>query len=249
MNSPLLRSILLLLALCLAPAPRVRAEEDWQQAGRTLFNYYANAMQGTEYATFLNACESKSRTLFREFTLWQMGMMSDAELMRVLPNNDNGRPIPLKDLVAMDDNHFWAVYTDTMKKRELAVGEEARKHLGHSGLPTYKLKVLTKYEGVIYMIAERVYEKPSAIPIPLTVLEAIQEEGKWRLVLPREIMWDAMEAGRARQMQLEQAASTLPYDVPSPLRPTEESDLKIPGTVSERPQAKKESVKAEKKAE
>lgn len=228
MNSPFSRLLPAVLAISICAPAALRAEEDWQQAGRTLFDYYADAMVGKNYSTFINACESKSRSLFREFTLWQMDLMSEDDLMRVLPSDENGRPISLKDLIEMDDNKFWTVYTESMKKRELAVGEAAFKQLGQSGLPDYKLKVLTKYNEGIYMIVERVYAKPTPVPIPLTVLEAIKEEGKWRLVLPREIMWDAMEAGRNRQLELEHAASHLPYDVKPPLAPSPDSPVKIP---------------------
>jgi hypothetical protein len=228
MHSPFPRLIPALVAASLTcSASAVRAEEDWQEAARTLFGYYADAMVGKNYSTFLNACESKSRAFFRELTLWQMDMMSDEDLMQVLPSDENGRPIALKDLIAMTDNQFWNVYTESMRKREMAVAEEAYRHLGQSGLPDYKLKVLTKYNDGIYMIVERVYKKPTPTPVPLTVLEAILEEGKWRLVLPRELMWDAMESGRYRQLQLEAAAAKLPYDVKPPLRPTDGA-LKVP---------------------
>lgn len=228
MNSPFPRLIPAVLAISLSSASALRAQDDWQQAGRTLFGYYADAMIGKNYSTFINSCESKSRSLFRELTLWQMDMMSDEDLLAVLPSDENGRPIALKDLIAMTDNQFWNVYTESMRKREMAVAEEAYRHLGQSGLPEYKLKVLTKYNDGIYMIVERTYAKPTPTPIPLTVLEAILEEGKWRLVLPRELMWDAMESGRYRQLQLEAAAAKLPYDVKPPFRPAEDA-LKVPG--------------------
>ncbi|MES2706656.1 MAG: hypothetical protein V4726_08645 [Verrucomicrobiota bacterium] len=235
MNSPFPRLIPVVAAFCLSAPALSRAQDDWQEAGRTLFDYYADAMVGKNYSTFINSCESKSRSLFREFTLWQMDLMSDDDLMRVLPSDEQGRPISLKELIEMDDNKFWAVYTESMRKREMAVGEAAYKQLGQSGLPAYKLKVLTKYNEAIYMIVERVYAKPTPVPIPLTVLEAIKEEGKWRLVLPREIMWDAMEAGRNRQMELQRAAAALPYDVKPPLKPTADSPVKIPGSPDAKP--------------
>ena len=105
------------VAFCLIQSAQAQ-NDDWQTSARTLFGYYADAMVGKNYSTFLNACESKSRSLFREFTLWQMDMMSEEDLMGVLPFDETGRPIPLKDLVMMNDNRFWTVYTETMKKRE-----------------------------------------------------------------------------------------------------------------------------------
>lgn len=109
----LLRLLLLLLALGFTAAPaRLQAEEDWQTAGRDLFQSYADAMQGKNYSVFIGNCESKSRSLFREFTLWQMDLMTDDDLMGVLPYNADGKPIPLKALLELSDTDFWTIYTD-----------------------------------------------------------------------------------------------------------------------------------------
>lgn len=218
--------LLFCLALCTFAAPgRLRAEEDWQDAGRTLFDIYADAMQGKNYSVFINNCESKSRSLFREFTLWQMDLMTDEDLMGVLPRDENNRPISLKQLVELDDKQFWVLYTDWMRKRELAMADKLREKQGLSGLPVYSLKVLTKYGDTLYMVAERTYAKPSPVPIPLTVLEAVKENGQWKLKIPREIIWDAMEAGRARSLQIEEELKTQPYDVRPPLKPPVDSPL------------------------
>lgn len=226
----LLRSVLLGLALCLFIAPsRLRAEEDWKEAGRTLFDLYADAMQGKNYSAFIANCEGKSRSLFREFTLWQMDLMTDEDLMGVLPRDDAGRAISLKALLELDDGQFWVLYTDWMRKRELAITEKVRAQQGFSGLPSYKLKVLTKYEDTLFMIAERSYAKPSPVPIPLTVLEAVKEDGKWKLKIPREIIWEALEAGRARSMEIEKELKSQPYDVRAPLKPPVDSPLPAAG--------------------
>jgi|GEM_PF-5854874 hypothetical protein len=205
--------------LALAAPARLRAEEDWQEAGRNLFQSYADAMQGKNYSVFISNCESKSRSLFREFTLWQMDLMTDDDLMGVLPRDDGGNAISLKALVELDDERFWFLYTDWMRKRELAITDKVRAQQGQSGLPLYKLKVLTKYQDTIFMIAERTYAKPSPVPIPLSVLEAVQEKGKWKLKIPREIIWDALESGRARTQQIQEELKYIPYDVKPPLRP------------------------------
>lgn len=227
MNAPL-RILLLCLALCTVAAPaRLRAEEDWQEAGRNLFDIYADAMQGKNYSTFIASCESNSRSLFREFTLWQMDLMTDEDLMGVLPRDDAGRAISLKALLELNDDQFWVLYTDWMRKRELAITEEVRAKQGLSGLPVYKLKVLTKFQDTLYMVTERTYAKPSPVPIPLTVLEAVKENGKWKLKIPREIIWDAMEAGRARALEIEKELKFKPYDVRPPLKPPIDSPLPV----------------------
>jgi len=206
---------------------RLAAEEDWQEAGRNLFDLYADAMQGKNYSLFINNCESKSRSLFREFTLWQMDLMTEDDLMGVLPRDDAGRPISLKALVELNDEQFWVIYTDWMRKREMAIADKVRDQQGFSGLPVYKLKVLTKYQDTLFMVAERTYTKPSPVPIPLTVLEAVQEKGKWKLKIPREIIWEAMESGRARSLQIEKELKSIPYDVRAPLKPPAD-DLPLP---------------------
>lgn len=224
--NPFSRFLLLAAGLVLLIHPaRLRAEEDWQEAGRELFASYADAMQGRNYATFISNCETKSRSLFREFTLWQMDLMTDADLMGVLPYDKDGRPIPLNALVKLSDEEFWVLYTDWMRKRELVLAEKARSLQGLSGLPKYQLKVLTKYQDTLYMIAERTYDKPSPVPIPLTVLEGVLEKGKWKLKIPREIMWDALEAGRARSKEIETEMKSKPYDVLPPLRPPSDTPL------------------------
>lgn len=225
------RLLLLCLALCTVVAPaRLRAaEEDWQAAGRDLFASYADAMQGKNYSTFIANCESKSRSLFREFTLWQMDLMTDEDLMGVLPYNKDNQPIPLKSLLELTDEQFWVLYTDWMRKRELALADKARALQGQSGLPLYKLKVLTRYEDTLYMVAERSYDKPSPVPIPLTVLEAVLEKGKWKLKIPREIIWDALESGRARTAEIERELKYQPYDVQVPLRPPVDTPLPAAG--------------------
>ena len=209
----------------LALVPRLRGAEAWEEAGRSLFESYAEAMQGKNYSVFIANCESKSRSLFREFTLWQMDLMTEDDLMGVLPRDDAGRAISLKALLELDDEQFWVLYTDWMRKRELAIADKVRSQQGFSGLPVYKLKVLTKYQDTLYMVAERSYAKPSAVPIPLTVLEAVQEKGKWKLKIPREIIWEAMEAGRARSLAIEQELKSQPYDVRPPLKPPGDSPL------------------------
>ena len=118
-----------------------------------------------------------------------------------------------------------ALYTDWMRKRELALADKARALQGQSGLPLYKLKVLTRYEDTLYMVAERTYDKPSPVPIPLTVLEAVLENGKWKLKIPREIIWDALESGRARTAEIERELKYQPYDVQVPLRPPVDTPL------------------------
>ena len=225
MNSPL-RLLAFCLAWCAVLGPlRVRAGEAWEEAGRGLFDSYAEAMQGKNYSVFIANCESKSRSLFREFTLWQMDLMTEDDLMGVLPRDDAGRAISLQALLELDDEHFWVLYTDWMRKRELALADKARRQQGFSGLPVYKLKVLTKYQDTLYMVAERSYAKPSAVPIPLTVLEAVQEKGVWKLKIPREIIWEAMEAGRARSLAIEQELKSQPYDVRAPLKPPGDGPL------------------------
>ena len=224
------RLLLLCLALCTVVAPaRLRAAEDWQEAGRNLFESYADAMQGKNYSTFIANCESKSRSLFREFTLWQMDLMTDDDLMGVLPYDKDNRPIPLKSLLELSDEQFWVLYTDWMRKRELALADKARTLQGQSGLPLYKLKVLTRYEDTLYMVAERTYSKPSPVPIPLTVLEAVLENGKWKLKIPREIIWDALESGRARTAEIEKEMRYKPYDVQVPLKPPVDMPLPAAG--------------------
>ena len=224
------RLLLFSLALCTLAAPaRLRAAEDWQAAGRDLFASYADAMQGKNYSTFIANCESKSRSLFREFTLWQMDLMTDDDLMGVLPYDKDNRPIPLKSLLELTDEQFWVLYTDWMRTRELALADKARALQGQSGLPLYKLKVLTRYEDTLYMVAERTYDKPSPVPIPLTVLEAVQENGKWKLKIPREIIWDALESGRARSAEIEKEMKYQPYDVQVPLRPPVDTPLPAAG--------------------
>lgn len=219
MTTPL-RPLIVCLAVSSIVAPAsLRAEEDWQEAGRTLFNYYADAMKGVNYSAFIANCESSTRSLFRECTLWQMDLMTDEDLMGVLPRDNEDRPISLKALLQLDDEKFWVLYTDWMRKREMVLGEKVRTQQGVSGLPIYKLKVLTKYQDTIFMIAERHYEKPSPVPIPLTVLEAVLEKGKWKLKIPREIIWDALEAGRARSMEIEKEIKSKPYNVRAPLKP------------------------------
>ena len=79
------------------------------------------------------------------------------------------------------------------------------------------------------MVAERMYEKPSPVPVPLTVLEAVQENGKWKLKIPREIIWDALESGRARSLQIEKEMKSVPYNVQAPLRPPADN-LPLPAT-------------------
>ncbi len=229
MNIPF-RILLLCLALFTLAAPaRLRAQEDWQAAGRNLFDIYADAMQGKNYSAFIASCESKSRSLFREFTLWQMDLMTEDDLMGVLPRDDAGRPISLKALLELTDDQFWVLYTDWMRKRELAITEKVRAQQGFSGLPLYKLKVLTKFQDTLYMVAERTYAKPSPVPIPLTVLEAVQENGKWKLKIPREIIWEALEAGRARAHEIEKEMKYLPYDVQAPLKPPVDTPLPAAG--------------------
>ena len=220
MTSPSRILLYSLGCLALAAPARLRAEEDWQEAGRNLFQSYADAMQGKNYSVFISNCESKSRSLFREFTLWQMDLMSDDDLMGVLPRDDGGNPISLKALLELDDERFWFLYTDWMRKRELAITDKVRAQQGQSGLPIYKLKVLTKYQDTLFMIAERTYTKPSPVPIPLSVLEAVQEKGKWKLKIPREIIWDALESGRTRTQQIQEELKYIPYDVKPPLRPS-----------------------------
>ena len=228
-----LRPILLLIAICSTASPaRVRAEEDWQQAGRDLFQSYADAMQGKNYGVFLNNCESKTRSLFREFTLWQMDLMTDDDLMGVLPYDPEGRPVPLKTLIALSDTEFWTLYTDWMRKREMAIADKARSLQGLSGAPSYKMIVLTKYQDTLYMIAERSYDKPSPVPIPLTVLEAVTEGGQWKLKIPREIIWDALEAGQARTAEIEKEMKSKPYDVKAPLKPPVDTPLPAAGTTN-----------------
>jgi hypothetical protein len=75
------------------------------------------------------------------------------------------------------------------------------------------------------MVAERTYDKPSPVPIPLTVLEAVLENGKWKLKIPREIIWDALESGRARTAEIEKEMRYKPYDVQVPLRPSVDTPL------------------------
>ncbi len=220
MTSPSRILLYSLGCLALAAPARLRAGEDWQEAGRNLFQSYADAMQGKNYSVFISNCESKSRSLFREFTLWQMDLMSDDDLMGVLPRDDGGNPISLKALLELDDERFWFLYTDWMRKRELAITDKVRAQQGQSGLPIYKLKVLTKYQDTLFMIAERTYTKPSPVPIPLSVLEAVQEKGKWKLKIPREIIWDALESGRTRTQQIQEELKYIPYDVKPPLRPS-----------------------------
>ena len=226
---PAMKSLLrLLLALAtwhIAAPARLHAEEDWQAAGRALFQSYADAMQGKNYSVFISNCETKSRSLFREFTLWQMDLMTNDDLMGVLPYTADGQPIPLKSLIALSDTDFWTIYTDWMRKREMAIADKARALQGQSGLPLYQMKVLTKYEDTIYMIAGRTYEKPSPVPVPLTVLEAVQEGGKWKLKIPREIIWDALESGRARTAEIEKEMKSKPYDVRPPLKPPVDTPL------------------------
>ncbi len=226
----LIRLLLTTLIFCGAAAPsRLRAEEDWQAAGRDLFHSYAEAMQGRSYSTFIGNCESKSRSLFREFTLWQMDLMTEDDLMGVLPYNADGKPVPLITLLQMSDEEFWVLYTDWMRKREMAIADKARTLQGQSGPPIYKMKVLTKYQDTLYMIAERTYEKPSPVPIPLTVLEAVVEKGKWKLKIPREIIWDALESGRARTAEIEKELKSKPYDVRPPLKPPVDTPLPAVG--------------------
>jgi hypothetical protein len=229
MKNPL-RLLLLCLALGMLAAPaRLRAQDDWQQAGRNLFDIYADAMQGKNYSAFIASCESRTRSLFREFTLWQMDLMTEDDLMGVLPRDDAGRPISLKALLELTDEQFWVLYTDWMRKRELAITEKVRAQQGFSGLPRYKLKVLTKFEDTLYMVAERTYDKPSPVPIPLTVLEAVKEDGKWKLKIPREIIWEAMEAGRTRALEIEKEMKYIPYDVRPPLKPPVDTPLPAAG--------------------
>ena len=226
----LLRFALLVAAVSHIAAPaRLRAEEEWQVAGRDLFQSYADAMQGKNYAAFLSNCETKSRSLFREFTLWQMDLMTDDDLMGVLPYNADGKPIPLKSLIALSDTDFWTIYTDWMRKREMAIAGKARTLQGQSGLPIYQMKVLTKYQDTLFMIAERTYEKPSPVPVPLTVLEAVQESGKWKLKIPREIIWDALESGLARTAEIEKEMKGKPYDVRPPMKPPIDTPLPSAG--------------------
>ena len=226
----LFRLLLLVLVLGYVSAPaRLRAEEDWQASGRDLFQSYADAMQGKNYSVFINNCETKSRSLFREFTLWQMDLMTDDDLMGVLPYNAEGKPVPLITLLEMSDSDFWTVYTDWMRKREMAIADKARALQGQSGVPIYTLKVLTKYQDTLFLIADRSYEKPSPVPIPLTVLEAILENGKWKLKIPREIIWDALESGRARTAEIEKELKFKPYDVRSPMRPPVDTPLPAAG--------------------
>jgi hypothetical protein len=219
MITPLRPLVVCLASVSIVEPARLHAEEEWQEAGRTLFGYYSDAMRGVNYSAFIGNCESSTRSLFRECTLWQMDLMTDEDLMGVLPRDDQDRPIALKDLLKLDDEKFWVLYTDWMRKREVALGEKVRQQQGVSGMPIYKLKVLTKYQDTIFMIAERHYEKPSPVPIPLTVLEAVQEKGKWKLKIPREIIWDALEAGRARSLEIEKEIKSKPYNVRAPLKP------------------------------
>jgi hypothetical protein len=224
------RFLLPVLAVFVVASPvRLKAEEDWQAAGRDLFASYADAMQGKNYSVFIGNCETKSRSLFREFTLWQMDLMTEEDLMGALPYDQDGRPVPLITLLQMTDAQFWTLYTDWMRKREMAIADQARALQGQSGVPTYKLKVLTKYQDTLYMIAERNYDKPSPVPIPLTVLEAIQENGKWKLKIPREIIWDALESGRARTAQIEKENKYKPYNVKPPLKPPVDTPLPATG--------------------
>lgn len=230
---PSSRLLWICLSICgLAWPARLRADEDWQEAGRTLFQYYADAMQGKNYSTFIANCEGKSRSLFRELTLWQMDLMTDDDLMGVLPRDPDGRPVSLKGLAQLSDNEFWMLYTDWMRKRELVMAEKLKTLQGLSGLPVYKLKVLTKYENTLYMVAERHYDQPSPVPIPLTVVEAVLEDGKWKLKIPREIIWDALESGRTRQLEIQQDLKYTPYDVQSPLKPPMDSPLPAKGEES-----------------
>ena len=125
------RLLLLILALCHIASPaRLRAEEDWQAAGRDLFESYADAMQGKNYSVFIGNCESKARSLFREFTLWQMDLMTEEDLMGVLPYDADGRPVPLITLLKMSDPDFWTAVKNTALFAFLSVAIQLPLSLG-----------------------------------------------------------------------------------------------------------------------
>ncbi len=78
----------------------------------------------------------------------------------------------------------------------------------------------------MYIITERTYSKPSPVPVPLTVLEIVYQDAHWRLKMPRELVWDAMDQARVqginRQQQLQkeaEAAAKAPANVKPPLAP------------------------------
>lgn len=205
MNLQLPRILAVVLVLLAFRVPS-GAEEDWEKELKPLFELYADGMNGRRYGDFLAACDMSSRSLFRELTLYEMSLMPAEELRTVLPWDDEDHPVPLEELVRMTNDEFWSVYLKWMKRHQEATAQLFADRMENSpiGRPTYVLVAMTRKEDSAYMIVDRRYKPESPIPVPLMVVEAVREGGRWKLKLPREILWDAMEQARARKIAAEE---------------------------------------------
>lgn len=223
--------LLILCATLLRPAPAM-AQEAWKEEARKLFETYRNAMAGRNYSEFLQSCETESRNLFRQLTLYHMDQLSHEELMAVLPRDPGGNPVPLKVLAEMSDAEFWTFYTASMRMREKEAEKMIKETRKGQEVPDHRLVSVLRDGNQIYLIVERVYSKPSPVPVPLTVLEVVWQDDRWKLKMPRELVWDAMdqarvqaaariaEAKKAREESLKRPANVRP-----PLKPEDELPL------------------------
>ena len=176
-------------------------EEEWRKETSKLFKVFANAMATAKYSSLFEAFDAESSDEYRQLMLVQYGLMS-LQARSQLPAGDDGKPLSLAELRALTNEEFWTVHIRAFRKIEGDVSKKLRAAHGALGTPKYSLHRAFRDSKRVFMLIEKTFETPARAPLPYEVLEAVLENGEWKLRVPRAMTWKMQEDISKAKQQL-----------------------------------------------
>jgi len=166
-------------------------------AGRSVFWMVAitlaDAMSSAKYAPLFESFSQSSSITYRKLMLEYYAAAEKRGQDASLPADKDGKPVTLSVLKTMTNEEFWKVQVAWFRANEETTAKALLKAHGELGTPIYSIGKMFREGERVVVLAEREFKLKGDLKMPYQVLEYVKEDGKWRLEVPRDLLWQQQE--------------------------------------------------------